>query len=288
AAGNTFLDALAQHRRSQGLPAVSLAWGLWAESSGLSSHLDEVDLKRMARSGLVPVSNDDGMALFDASLNGQDAVLAATRLDTAALRRQSAEPQPLLRGLAPATRRRTATATDAGAAQSGPTLTQRLAALGREEQEQALTDLVRAQVADVLGHSNGHGVEAARAFKDLGFDSLTAVELRNQLHGSTGLRLPATLVYDHPTPAALAAHLHEQLADQLSPVGPLLTELDGLKAGIRAVGPDGGAQEEIVVRLQELLTIATTALGAQDAVADHDDLDAASDEELFALIDELD
>ncbi|MFJ9113893.1 phosphopantetheine-binding protein, partial [Streptomyces sp. NPDC102283] len=285
AAGNTFLDALAQHRKSRGLAAVSLAWGLWAESSDLSGHLDEVDLKRMARSGLVPVSNDDGMALFDASLTGHDAVLAATRLDTASLR-QSADPQPLLRGLAPAARRRTAK--DADAARSGPTLAQRLAGLARDEQERALSDLVRAQVSDVLGHSGGNGVEAARAFKDLGFDSLTAVELRNQLHVSTGLRMPATLIYDHPTPAALAAHLHEQLADQLSPAGPLLTDLDRLKAGIRAVGQDGGAQEEIIARLQELLIIANTALGAQDAAADHDDLDAASDEELFALIDELD
>ncbi|MEU6989019.1 KR domain-containing protein, partial [Streptomyces sp. NPDC046324] len=293
AAGNTFLDALAEHRRGLGLPAVSLGWGLWGQSSDLSGHLDEVDLKRMARSGLVPLSNDDGMALFDAALHVDDAVLAASRLDTAALRRQNTEPLPLLRGLAPAARRRTAVAADTTA--SGPSLVQRLAGLTREEQQQALTDLVRSQVSDVLGHSGGDGVAAARAFKDLGFDSLTAVELRNQLHTATGLRLPATLIYDHPTPAALAAHLLDQLADELSPTGPLLAELGRLRSVIGGAGLGGSAQAEVVAALRELLTTAGAApgvepgavLGEPDA-ADDRDLDSASDEELFALLDDLD
>ncbi|MFJ9113881.1 type I polyketide synthase, partial [Streptomyces sp. NPDC102283] len=210
AAGNTFLDALAQHRKSRGLAAVSLAWGLWAETSEGSSNLDEVDLKRMARSGLLPLSNDDGMALFDASLTGHDAVLAATVIDTASLRRQSADPQPLLRGLAPAARRRTA----ARAAQSGGSpLAQRLAGLTPGQRERTLIDLVRAQVADVLGHTDHEGIDADHAFKMLGFDSLTAVELRNRLNTATGLRLPATLIFDHPTPAALAAHLSAEVSD---------------------------------------------------------------------------
>ncbi|MFD7342667.1 type I polyketide synthase, partial [Streptomyces violascens] len=210
AAGNTFLDALAQHRRSQGLPAVSLAWGLWAETSEGSSHLDEVDLKRMARSGLLPLSNDDGMALFDASLTRDDVVLAGTVLDTAALRRQSAEPHPMLRGLAPAARRRSA----AGAAQHGGSLlAQRLVGLTTSQRERALIDLVRSEIADVLGHADHESIDAERAFKLLGFDSLTAVELRNRLNTATGLRLPATLIFDHPTPAALAAHLSAEVSE---------------------------------------------------------------------------
>ncbi|MFI8829333.1 type I polyketide synthase, partial [Streptomyces sp. NPDC053431] len=209
AAGNTFLDALAQHRRSQGLPAVSVGWGLWAQTSAGSSHLDDVDLKRMARSGLMPLADDDGMALFDAALRLDDAVLAATRLDTAALRRQNADPLPLLRGLAPVPRRRTA----AGAAgHGGSPLAERLAGLNASRRERALIDLVRGQVADVLGFTDLEGIDPERAFKLLGFDSLTAVELRNRLNGATGLRLPATLIFDHPTPAALAAHLSAELS----------------------------------------------------------------------------
>jgi NADP-dependent 3-hydroxy acid dehydrogenase YdfG/acyl carrier protein len=287
AAGNTFLDALAEHRRSHGLAGVSLGWGLWAQSSELSGHLAEVDLKRMARSGLLPLSNEDGMALFDGAFTTGEAVLAASRLDTAALRRQGGEPPALLRGLVPAPVRRS-TAPAEGAA-GGASLVERLARLSREEQQQALTEIVRDHVADVLGHSGGGGVEAARAFKDLGFDSLTAVELRNRLNAATGLRLPTTLIYDHPNPAALAAHLLGLLADDLSPAGGLLAELDALKARIGTVGGDEAAQAQIVARLQELLVAASGAVpGAADAAAGHDDLDAASDEELFALIDELD
>ncbi|MEU6989023.1 type I polyketide synthase, partial [Streptomyces sp. NPDC046324] len=209
AAGNTFLDALAEHRRSQGLPAVSLGWGLWESTSAGSSHLEEVDLKRMARSGLMPLSDDDGMALFDAALHIDDAVLAATRLDTAALRRQNTEPLPLLRGLAPAARRRTAAS--AGNHGASP-LAERLAGMTASQRERALIDLVRGHVADVLGFTDLEGIDPERAFKLLGFDSLTAVELRNRLNGATGLRLPATLIFDHPTPAALAAHLSAEVS----------------------------------------------------------------------------
>ncbi|MEU7088433.1 type I polyketide synthase, partial [Streptomyces achromogenes] len=206
AAGNTFLDALAVHRAAHGLPATSLAWGLWEEGSASTSHLDEVDLKRMARSGLLPLSSEDGLALFDASLTTGETVLAVTALDTAALR-HSAEPPSLLRGLVPATRRRAR----AGAS-GGSSLAEQLAPLSADERRRILTDLVRGHVAGVLGHPDPDGLDADRAFKELGFDSLTAVELRNRLGSATGLRLPTTLVFDHPTPAAIAAHLSGLLA----------------------------------------------------------------------------
>ncbi|WP_262506242.1 type I polyketide synthase, partial [Streptomyces griseicoloratus] len=224
AAGNTFLDALAQHRRAHGLPATSLAWGLWAEASTISGGLDETDLKRIERTGLLPLSSDDAMDLFDAAPATGEAVLAVTRLDTAALRRQD-EPQPLLRGLVPAAPHRTATAS-AGGRDTGSPLAERFAGLSPDERRQALTDLVRAQVAAVLGHADAGAVAAERAFQEIGFDSLTAVELRNQLNKVTGLRLPSTLVFDHPNPAALAAHLDAELFGSASEAAPAVVAAD--------------------------------------------------------------
>ncbi|NEC38542.1 acyltransferase domain-containing protein, partial [Streptomyces rubrogriseus] len=207
AAGNTFLDALAQHRRALGLPAVSLAWGLWDQASTISGQLEQTDLKRMERTGLLPLSSADAMELFDAAPATGEAVLAATRLNLGALRKQSDGPHLLFRGLVPAAPRRAA----AAQADGGSTLEQRLAPLSAAEREQALTDLVRTQVAAVLGHSDPGTIESGRAFQELGFDSLTAVELRNRLSTTSGLRLPTTLVFDHPSPAALAAHLSAEL-----------------------------------------------------------------------------
>nr|WTC12093.1 SDR family NAD(P)-dependent oxidoreductase [Streptomyces anthocyanicus] len=216
AAGNTFLDALAQHRRALGLPAVSLAWGLWAQASTISGQLDQTDLKRMERTGLLPLSSADAMDLFDAAPATGEAVLAATRLDLGTLRKQSDGPHVLFRGLLPAAPRRAA----AAQADGGSSLEQRLAPLSAAERERALTDLVRAQVAAVLGHSDPGAIESGRAFQELGFDSLTAVELRNQLSTASGLRLPTTLVFDHPSPAALAAHLSAELFGEQESSGP--------------------------------------------------------------------
>ncbi|WP_435843217.1 type I polyketide synthase [Streptomyces gardneri] len=291
AAGNTFLDALMEHRRASGLAGVSLAWGLWAESSALSGHLGEADLRRLARSGLLPLESKDAMDLFDSatSTGAADAVYAVTRMDTAALRAQGSESlSAMLRGLVPPAPRRAA----AGTASAGgaPALADRLAGLGRPERERILIDLVREQVAGVLGHADQGAVEAERAFQELGFDSLTAVELRNRLNAATGLRLPTTLVFDHPSPAALATHLLDLLAhDEVAPEEPVLTELARLKAAIGAVAADGTAHERITARLRELLDVADAAAGAPEAEDDDrdQDLTSASDEELFALFDDL-
>ncbi|MDB1090415.1 type I polyketide synthase, partial [Streptomyces sp. ACA25] len=207
AAANAFLDALAHRRRSQGLPATALAWGLWDRASAVSGNLDATDRARFAQVG-EPLSDEEGLDLFDTTvLTRPEAHLVPMRLDIAGLRARTAgAPVPaLLRGLVRVPVRRAATATDSFAAT--------LLALNPADQERTLVDLVRSEAAAVLGHASAAAVERGRAFRELGFDSLTSVELRNRVNAATGLRLPATLVFDHPTPEALAGHLSTELLD---------------------------------------------------------------------------
>ncbi|PVE04871.1 type I polyketide synthase, partial [Streptomyces scopuliridis] len=208
AAGNAFLDALAAHRQAAGLPGVSLAWGAWNQGAGMTSGLGEADLRRAAEAGMPLLSVDQGVSLFDAALATGQAAVAPVRLDLSVLRAQGAVP-PLLRGLVRTTARRTAVAGPGAGTDAG--LAERLSRLERAERHETLLTLVRGQAALVLGHASGDGVDPARAFRDLGFDSLTAVELRNRLNTATGLRLPATMVFDYPTVEALAEHLLEEL-----------------------------------------------------------------------------
>ncbi|WP_338059428.1 beta-ketoacyl reductase, partial [Streptomyces coacervatus] len=201
AAANAFLEGLAQRRRAEGLPASALAWGLWGEASGMTGELDDVDLRRIARGGVLPLSSEEGLALFDTAVGVDEAVLLPMRLDLAALRAEATATgtiPALLRGLVRTPVRRAAG--DPVASADGGSLAQRLLALTHVERERLLVDLVCERVAAVLGYSRADLVEPGRAFKELGFDSLTAVELRNDLRSVTGLRLPATLVFDYPTP----------------------------------------------------------------------------------------
>ncbi|MFF0572505.1 SDR family NAD(P)-dependent oxidoreductase [Streptosporangium saharense] len=210
AAANCFLDALARRRRALGLPAVSMAWGLWRERSGMAGRLDEADLQRITRGGAVAMTAETGLALFDAAVASGEPVLVPIQLDRVRLRAQATGLSPLLRGLVDGgTVRRTASGAETVASTGG--LAERLAGLPAEERGHVMLDLVRGHVAGVLGHSSGEAVEEDKALKELGFDSLTAVELRNRLNAATGLRLPATLVFNHPTPLALAVHLLEEL-----------------------------------------------------------------------------
>ncbi|KAB7840413.1 type I polyketide synthase, partial [Streptomyces mobaraensis] len=204
AAANAYCDALMRNRRSQGLAGLSIGWGLWQATSDLTGQLGRTDLERMKRTGFAPLSTENGLALLDAArAHGRPYVLAAD-LDP----RTTADGlSPLLRTLAPpVTRRRVAAAGTAGGA-----LATRLAGLDEEGRLNAVTDLVREHVAAVLGHGSTAQVKVDAAFRDLGFDSLTAVELRNRLSAACDARLPATLVFDHPTPRALAAHLCTRL-----------------------------------------------------------------------------
>ncbi|MER6610811.1 type I polyketide synthase [Streptomyces sp. NPDC000927] len=217
AAANAYLDALATYRRDRGLPAHSLAWGLWDRASGMTGALDDNDRARIARGGVAPLSTEDGLALFDAALRGGEPVVLPVRLDTAALRAQADALAPLFRGLVPV--RRVLAAGRAGTSGAAP-LRDRLAALLEPEREPFLTELVRSRVATILGYRSAQDVGRTLAFRELGFDSLAAVELRNGLAAATGLRLPATLVFDHPTPAELARHLLGELTGTLDAPAP--------------------------------------------------------------------
>ncbi|MFD8229721.1 type I polyketide synthase [Streptomyces massasporeus] len=209
AAANAHLDALARHRAASGLPATSIAWGLWEQATGLTGGLTETDLKRIARSGFRTVPQELGTALFDLALDTGRPYLVATPLDIPVLRRQPQVPV-LLRSLV----RVPVRATARGAADAGPGLADRLTGLDEAAQHTVVLDAVSAEIARVLGRSGP--VDPERPLQSSGFDSLTSVELRNRLATVTGLRLPATLVFDHPTPRALAAHLRTEL---LAPQG---------------------------------------------------------------------
>ncbi|MCI3221444.1 type I polyketide synthase [Streptomyces sp. NP-1717] len=232
AAANAFLDALAVHRRARGLPAHALAWGLWEQASGMTGALDGTDKSRIARGGVAPLATEEGLALFDAALAGDEPALLPVKLDLAGLRAQGDALAPLLRRLVPV--RRGAAA--AGGGQSADSLRGRLAGLLDSEREPLLVDLVRSQVAAILGHRSADAVDRTSPFKELGFDSLAAVELRNGLGAATGLRLPATLVFDHPTPTALAGFLLAQLTDNLEPGAATGTTRAG--TGRSAADPD--------------------------------------------------
>ncbi|WP_411104780.1 type I polyketide synthase [Streptomyces sp. cmx-4-9] len=201
AAANSFLDALAAKRRTEGKPASSLAWGLWGDATGMTGELGTTALARLERMGVAPLSNELGLQLFDATRQLDDALLVPARLDQSALRAQAQSGllPALMRGLVRTTARRTETV--------GGSLSDRLAVAEPTEWERITLDLVRAQVASVLGHASAETVDPDRAFKELGFDSLAAVELRNRLTPVTGLRLPTTLVFDHPNPLAVARYL---------------------------------------------------------------------------------
>ncbi|MFI9273487.1 SDR family NAD(P)-dependent oxidoreductase [Kitasatospora sp. NPDC052896] len=286
AAANAFLDALATHRGQLGLPALSLAWGLWAESSGMTGNLAETDLQRMSRGGITPLSSAQGLELLDTAAGLGRTTVAPMGLDVAGLRAHAdpAAVPPLLRGLVRAPARRAVRA--AAGAVEGPTLEQRLAGLDTEERRKLLLDLVCTQVAAVLGHAGPESVEAERAFKELGFDSLTGIELRNRMNAATGLRLSATLVFDYPTPAALTELLLAEIVPApAASVQPLLAELDRLEAAFGAAPvPDGEVRGALAARLQAMLgKLSVPAAPTGGAVAT-EQLKAASDDELFAFI----
>jgi acyl carrier protein len=286
AAANAVLDALAARRRAAGQAGVSLAWGLWAQETGMTSALDQAALARLARAGLRPLPASQGLDLFDQGRQGETALMVPVRLDLAALaaRARAGTLPPLLRGLVRAPARRAA----------GPagSLAQRLAGVPEAEREHLTLNLVQAHVAAVLGHASADAIDPGRAFKDLGFDSLAAVELRNQLTRAAGLQLPATLVFDHPTPAAVARYLLTQTTQTSQKSrSPLEEELEKLEALLAAVADDEHQLAEYEPRLRSFSNRLWSILDSVKSYRGHaetepdDDLDRVSDEEVFDLID---
>ncbi|MGW7692503.1 SDR family NAD(P)-dependent oxidoreductase [Streptomyces asiaticus] len=289
AAANAYCDALAVHRQAMGLPAVSVAWGLWSDASGMTGHLDEADLARMSRSGIAAMSGAQALELMDAACWHGAPQPAAVQLDLRTLAAQPADTLPaLLRTLLDSgtTTRRTAAT---GAPAAG--LVAQLTAVPAEEQHRILLTLVRTQAAAVLGHTDAGAVSGDTPFKDLGFDSLTGVELRNRLAAATGLRLPATVVFRHPTPSAIAAELREQLCPaQADTSAPVFDELERLEAAMAGLGAHDEARGRLAKRLEALLwrlndDTPAEATGEHRAPADDGALDSASDDELFEFID---
>ncbi|MEU5365582.1 acyltransferase domain-containing protein, partial [Streptomyces sp. NPDC005925] len=290
AAANAYLDGLMARRRAAGLPGLSLAWGTWKYATNMTGHLSGVDQERMSRranrDGVVVLEPAEGMALFDAALGSGEALLVPVKLDLRALRGQAVTGggvPHLLRGLVPVGRQLAHT-TDAGGEHRR--LSERLAGLDTSEQESLLLDLVRTQAAAVLGHNGPDGVRAETAFRDAGFDSLTSVELRNRMRAATGLRLPATLVFDHPTPRALAAHLLGELGvtdDVLSRVHAKLEDVESL---IAVLNLDDSMKSSIALRLQALVARCNGMIDRTDLSTVADQLESASADEVFEFIDD--
>ncbi|XHM54570.1 SDR family NAD(P)-dependent oxidoreductase [Streptomyces iranensis] len=247
AAANAFLDALAQHRRAHGLPALSLGWGLWAQASGITQNLSETDLARMARGGTTGLTTEEGLALFDVAQGVGRGVVLPVRVDVRAFRGRGGVPVPaLLRNVVRGAVRRVAVGRDGSGAWRD-----RLAGVAPRERERLLLELVCSHVATVLGHADAAGIDSDRALKDLGFDSLTAIELRNQLGAATGLRLPTTLIFDYPTPSAIARYLGGRLGagvgSDAAVVVPAVVGVDAEPIAIVGVGcryPGGVASPE--------------------------------------------
>jgi polyketide synthase 12 len=286
AAGNAFLDGLAGWRRARGLPAVSCAWGLWAGAEGMGGRVAE----GRSRSG-GGLTADQGLALFDAAGMADEPVLLPMRMDLAGIEAGAAEtgqvPPPLRALVTPGRVRRTARQAADGSADGRPGWLADLPLRDPREQIGLLVDLVRAQAARVLRHASTDAVEADRAFSEIGFDSLTAIELRNGIGAATGLRLPATVVFDHPTPQALAGFLLGELVGADGPAaGALLAELDRMESALGAVRATGAEAGQILVRLQAL-TMKWTGLRAERGAEAEEGqgLREATDDELFAFID---
>ncbi|MDX2709838.1 type I polyketide synthase [Streptomyces sp. PA03-6a] len=212
AAANAAADAIILRRHHAGLPATALAWGLWAPASGMTAKLTSTDHARIARSGIQPLTTEDGLRLFDQALATIHPHLVLAAFDRFALRNQAGDGHlpPLLRSLAGA-RQRPRMKTPTAGPGSITSLTNQLAGLDPQQQQAHLTDLVRHHAAAVLDINDPNSLTATRAFRDTGFDSLTAVELRNRLTTATGIKLPATITFDYPTPHDLAQFLHTEL-----------------------------------------------------------------------------
>ncbi len=278
AAANTFLDALAAARRARGLAGCSIAWGPWEQRGGMASTLREVDRVRIARSGVVPLSAAEGLEMFDVAHALGEPLVVAARLNRPVLRgfAQAGALPSVWRGLVRAPLRR-------GAGAERGSLARRLARASTHERGRIVLDTVRAHAATVLGHTSPAAVEARQTFKELGFDSLAAVEFRNRLSAVAELNLPATLVFDHPTPAQVAEHLVERLASGAATAGVSVeAEMVELERRLAAIAADEAARARLTVRLGAFLAGLN---GGQATAKDDEDVRSATAQDVFELID---
>ncbi|MFD8088283.1 SDR family NAD(P)-dependent oxidoreductase, partial [Kitasatospora sp. NPDC059722] len=284
AAANVYLDALAVWRRQNGLPAQSLGWGAWVPTAGMTGTLTEADLHRIRATGVPPLTEEQGLALLDAAMGTDEPYLVPIGRATGPARMPGTVPA-LLRGLVRGARR---TAESSGGRTGAvAALAARLSELREADRLRHVVDLVRTEAAGVLGHASPQAVAAERDFHDLGIDSLTALELRNRLTAVTGLRLPATLVFDHPTSAVLGAHLLGVLLDEQDAAdgAALFGRLDRLDAALAEADTDEATRNAVSLRLRRMLEKLRNqdAQNAEDAIAER--LEAASADEVLAFID---
>ncbi|OBK17792.1 hypothetical protein A5635_04030 [Mycobacterium asiaticum] len=297
AAANSFLDGLAAYRRDRGLPGTSLAWGLWEQASAMTEHLDDRDEARISRVGIAPLSARQALDLFDAALLSDRPFVVAARLDQRALAAHRDALPPLLAQLVSRAPRRVIAEIDTTSVSKSGLLAQ-LHGLSAEQRRQELVELVCGNAAAVLGQPNVADIDPERPFQDLGFDSLTAVELRNRLKKATGLTLSPTLIFDHSSPAGLAAHLDAQLDTQLDGGAPASEPPDRmgrfnditreLQLLLNQPHWDPAEKARLVARMQELLADLTGQAGIQPEYVDDfkDDIETATERQLFAILDD--
>jgi acyl transferase domain-containing protein/NADPH:quinone reductase-like Zn-dependent oxidoreductase/NADP-dependent 3-hydroxy acid dehydrogenase YdfG/acyl carrier protein len=269
ASANAALDAVAEARRAAGEHAISIAWGFWAERSAMTAHLSDTDLARMARSGVRPLETADALALLDAALAAPASFAAALAFDETKL----PEAPPILRQLvsmpSPSTKR-------------GTWLAARLRGVPRAEHARIVLDALRDEAIVVLGMTSRSAIAPDRPLKELGLDSLMAVELRNRLRAATGLTLPATLLFDYPTPRALAGKIATDLVGDEA--APLLQEIERLDTLLATVEGEE-ARRSVVTRVRALLSKLAPADAHDSANGMSEQVAAANDDALFALID---
>ncbi len=283
AAANVFLDTLAAHRRAQGLPAASMAWGLWEQETGLTGHLSELDLVRMRRSGVAKISSEQGLELLDAAWTDVDPLTVPIRLVGSALqaRARAGELPAMLRDLV-----RSTVPVQGENGQNGQ-FVDRLRQAPLDERRRIVLRLVCGEIAAVLGHPTADAIDTQRPLKDVGFDSLLAVELRNRLNTATNTHLPTTLAFDYPIPELMADYILDEISAQVA--GPTIgsgIDLDKLQLTLSAMSAEEAQRIGIAARLKSILSRWESSDNAIDAESTAEgDLVSATDDEIFELID---
>ncbi|OKI44212.1 polyketide synthase [Streptomyces sp. CB03578] len=290
AAANSYLDALAEQRHADGLPATSVAWGRWGDS-GLAA--GGAIGERLDRGGVPAMAPRAAIRALQQALDHAEPAVAVADIQWERFTPgyTAVRPSPFLVDL-PEVRalvRAAAAAGDAAGADGegspAEALRRRLSVMPQAEQALAVLELVRSHAATALGHPTTDEVGAGRAFKELGFDSLIALELRNRLNAATGLKLPATLVFDHPTPAVLADFLRGEIVqDGSAAAAPGIAELEKLESALSVIDPDGETRSDIASRLQALLAKWGEPQAHSSGGAVAEKLQEATADELFDFI----